>query len=78
MSQIMFKYNNDIAEAIQTMEEQDFAYPQMPQSIIKKDETRKEVEINPSEAKIFMWKQLWDKMNDHLFDDKKIIKLCTL
>ena len=54
MSQIMFKYNNDIAEAIQTMEEQDFAYPQMPQSIIKKDETRKEVEINPSEAKIFM------------------------
>ena len=52
------KYNNDVAEAIRIMEQLYLTYPEMPQPIIKKDETGKEVELNPSKAELFMWKRL--------------------
>ena len=55
---VQIQYNNDIAEAIKTMEKTYFIYPEMPQPIIKKGETAKEVEIKPSKAKLFIWKQL--------------------
>ena len=38
------------------MEAPGFYYPEMPQSVFKKDETGRELEIKPNESKLFMWK----------------------
>ena len=61
---IQFKYNSDVAEAIRTMEEQVFTYPEKPTVTYVKDENGKETEVMPDKSDFFMWRWVWDKVND--------------
>ena len=51
---VQIKYNSDMAEAIRTMEEQVFIYPDKPTVTYVKDESGKETEIKPDESDYFM------------------------
>ena len=50
---VQIMYNSDVAEAIRTMEEQVFTYPEKPTIIYVKDKNGKETEVKPDESDFF-------------------------